>query len=63
MAAGPHNQSINQPDKSILMSLGDFSMKLGYARVSTKDQNLNLQIDALKKEGCEKIKFIGISRR
>ena len=30
-------------------------MKIGYARVSTKDQNLNLQIDALEKEGCEKI--------
>lgn len=30
-------------------------MKIGYARVSTKDQNLDLQIDALQKEGCEKI--------
>jgi DNA invertase Pin-like site-specific DNA recombinase len=30
-------------------------MKIGYARVSTKDQNLNLQIDALEQEGCEKI--------
>jgi DNA invertase Pin-like site-specific DNA recombinase len=30
-------------------------MKLGYCRVSTKEQNLNLQIDALKKEGCTEI--------
>jgi len=30
-------------------------MKLGYCRVSTTDQNLDLQIDALKKAGCERI--------
>jgi DNA invertase Pin-like site-specific DNA recombinase len=32
-------------------------MKIGYARVSTKDQNLNLQIEALQKEGCELIYY------
>jgi DNA invertase Pin-like site-specific DNA recombinase len=30
-------------------------MKIGYARISTKFQNLSLQIDALKKDGCERI--------
>jgi DNA invertase Pin-like site-specific DNA recombinase len=30
-------------------------MKVGYARVSTTDQNLDLQINALRKEGCELI--------
>ena len=30
-------------------------MKYGYARVSTRDQNLDLQIDALTKAGCQKI--------
>jgi len=30
-------------------------MKIGYARVSTLDQNLDLQRDALEQAGCEKV--------
>lgn len=30
-------------------------MKIGYARISTKDQNLELQKEALEKAGCNKI--------
>ena len=30
-------------------------MKFGYACVSTRDQNLDLQLDALRRAGCEKI--------
>jgi len=34
---------------------GEVDMLVGYARVSSFDQNLDIQIDALQKVGCERI--------
>lgn len=41
-------------------------MKIRYTRVSTKDQNLDMQIAKLRKCGCEKIftdVFLGLNAK
>ena len=38
-------------------------MKFGYARVSTQEQNLSLQLDALKTESCDEYIFEKVSSR
>jgi DNA invertase Pin-like site-specific DNA recombinase len=50
-SAKPKRHALTRPDGEIHGP----GYKIGYARVSTLDQNLALQRDALKEVGCEKI--------
>jgi hypothetical protein len=42
---------VRQPSKKRSVQGGP----IGYARVSTDDQNLALQLDAIKKSGCDRV--------
>jgi DNA invertase Pin-like site-specific DNA recombinase len=33
----------------------ELAMRIGYARVSTEDQNISLQVDALQDSGCDQV--------
>jgi DNA invertase Pin-like site-specific DNA recombinase len=41
--------------RRLLQRFGNQSMKIGYARVSTLEQNLGLQLQTLAKAGCKKV--------
>ena len=38
-----------------IIQKGAYALKIGYARVSTQDQNLDRQLDNLRSAGCERI--------
>lgn len=63
------NQFENSVNKSKFILIYSFSlseqqriiMRVRYARVSTHEQNLDLQLDELRREGCEQISTDKIS--
>lgn len=51
----PFSVSLSLKDYNTPSTPKDIIMKVGYARVSSQGQNLETQIEILKKAGCEKI--------
>ena len=55
MCKNPYKNRCVTYQKNLDFYTGDRLMLIGYARISTAEQSMDLQIDALNNAGCEKI--------